>query len=166
MSFLESDYNLQLGFHDILTECYSRRYMTALVESLIEDARTRPISPIISFVDVDGFKQFNEAFGHRASDTVLKEIARILEFESGNCPVGRFGGDEFLVCSLGIPVIAVAERADAARRRVKQTQHRLSLTVGIACYPQDGRTFQDLYSLAVEANNEGKRMGGDCIVLT
>jgi diguanylate cyclase (GGDEF)-like protein len=171
LSFLESDYHL-LGFHDILTGCYSRRYMTTLGEALIEDARSRSIPLVLSFADVDGLKQINETFGHRMGDSLLKEIARILEFDSGDCSVGRFGGDEFLVCSLGIPVTEVAEKADAARRLVKKILQslipnaRVSLTVGISAHPKDGRTFQALYSVAEEANNKGKRRGGDCVVLS
>jgi diguanylate cyclase (GGDEF)-like protein len=135
----------------------------------------RPAPLAVSFVDVDDFKQINKIFGVPTGDTVLKEIASILKFEySGDCSVGRCGGDEFLICSVGIPVTEVVERADAARRLVKRISERLidlpearmSLTVGISTYPKDGRTFRDLCSVASEANNKGKRLGGDCVVLS
>jgi GGDEF domain-containing protein len=76
--------------------------------------------------------------------------------------------------SLGIPATKVAEEADAARRLVKRIsrglieldEERLSITVGISSYPKDGRTPRDLYSAAAEATKKGKRLGGDCVILS
>jgi diguanylate cyclase (GGDEF)-like protein len=88
-----------LRFDDTLTGCYSCRYIDTLVEALLVDARRRQTPLFISLIDVDGFKRLNEVFGHAAGDSTLKEIGRVLKFTySADGSIGRFGGDEFVVC--------------------------------------------------------------------
>ena len=120
-------------------------------------------------VDVDCFKDVNDTHGHLVGDLVLADIARILRenFRIGDV-VGRLGGDEFMVCLRGVSshlmVEAVAQRMCAAVREAAEASDDdhgpVSISLGIALYPQDGVTYEELYRKADKALYCAKRAGG------
>ena len=119
-------------------------------------------------IDVDVFKHINDTYSHLAGDAVLAEVAALLkESVRSNDVVGRMGGDEFVVFLHDIDskddAIAVAERIE---KRVKETIYynnpeiKVSLSIGISIFPNDGDDIEVLYSKADKAlyyvKNNGK----------
>lgn len=119
--------------------------------------------------DLDRFKTTNDRYGHVAGDRVIVEsVAGVVSAVRDDDLVGRVGGDEFMVCLRGISshlmVEAVAQRMCAAVREAAEASDDdhgpVSISLGIALYPQDGVTYEELYRKADKALYCAKRAGG------
>ncbi|NVD07713.1 diguanylate cyclase [Vibrio sp. JPW-9-11-11] len=150
---------LFLSEHDPLTNLMNRRAFDKQVESALVKANRTERKLAIMFLDLDGFKQVNDTYGHNAGDLVLTTVARRLEEcirESDF--IGRLGGDEFVVC------LDLLTNFDIVARKVEQIQqaiHRpihfndrtlqVSVSIGVSYYPDDSKNKETLMSLADEA---------------
>ena len=114
--------------------------------------------------DIDGFKKYNDTFGHQAGDKVLLRLADIMRESSRNIDVpARYGGEEFVVL---LPragrekAIEVAEkiRADMENSQM-DTGEKVTVSSGVACYPEDAKNRHDLVRLADENLYLAKRSG-------
>ena len=115
--------------------------------------------------DVDHFKQYNDAFGHPAGDDVLKEIAEIMREAARpvDC-VARYGGEEFVVMMPDTSAADALELAEHIRARVaakKFMGRKMTLSIGVASYPEDADNAEGLVSIADEALYQAKREGRD-----
>jgi diguanylate cyclase (GGDEF)-like protein/putative nucleotidyltransferase with HDIG domain len=105
--------------------------------------------------DMDGFKQINDRFGHIEGNRVLRLFAQALKESCREYDyVARMGGDEFVVVAPGLPPEAAAKKAEQLRDLAKQAgkevcrEDILSLSVGQALYPEDGRDAEELLAEA------------------
>lgn len=131
-------------------------------------ARTkRPMS--ILMVDIDGFKAVNDRLGHATGNELLKEVASLLRFSVrvGDEPF-RFGGDEFVLLlsdadAAGAAVVAtrIREMYASMGQTLAGTDVRITFSIGLAVFPDDGLTPEDLLAHADEALYKAKRSGGD-----
>ena len=147
---------------DDLTQCYNRRYAFKTLERWIEEGR-HPLSAIV--IDLDGFKDVNDHYGHTFGDSVLLEFAQILKNTVGSAGfVARWGGDEFIAVITG-DIRKAAEIAEKIRARVEKHKFpppvgrgKLTVSVGVAeHYPAE-----ELDSFITRADNalyEAKRRG-------
>jgi diguanylate cyclase (GGDEF)-like protein len=115
--------------------------------------------------DVDHFKQYNDAFGHPAGDEVLKAISEIMREAARpvDC-VARYGGEEFVVMMPDTGPTDALELAEHIRARVaakKFTGRKMTLSIGVATFPEDADTAEGLISVADEALYQAKREGRD-----
>jgi diguanylate cyclase (GGDEF)-like protein len=115
--------------------------------------------------DVDHFKQYNDAFGHPAGDEVLKAISDIMRESARpvDC-VARYGGEEFVVMMPDTSATDALELAEHIRARVaaKKFQGRkMTLSIGVATFPEDADNAEGLISIADEALYQAKREGRD-----
>lgn len=157
-----------LSIHDPLTGLYNRRFMQeALSRELARMARVQKMLAV-AMLDLDHFKAFNDTYGHQAGDAVLKALARqLMGFRQG-CDVScRFGGEEFVL------VLSEIERAQAltrlerlcqelAQQVVEYNGQRLppvTLSVGVAMFPADGRDADALIKAADDALYRAKAHG-------
>lgn len=102
---------------DALTGVFNRRRM----ETEFELLATRPRRYVVAMVDIDRFKQINDAFGHRTGDYVLKQVGRTLSGAlSANELVFRYGGEEFALVLEDMPPEAVVARLDGIRRSLAE----------------------------------------------
>ncbi len=156
--------------HDELTDLPNRTLMHDRFEQAISGAKRRGTRLALLFVDIDKFKQINDAWGHAVGDDVLKIVARCLESSVRETDsVSRHGGDEFLVLLNGIHEPADAARiADKVATCLGQPKqlagHELTLqaSVGISIYPDDGEDAAAMMACADAAMYRAKRrnLGG------
>jgi diguanylate cyclase (GGDEF)-like protein len=115
--------------------------------------------------DVDHFKQYNDAFGHPAGDEVLKAISDIMREAARpvDC-VARYGGEEFVVLMPDTSAADALELAEHIRARVaakKFMGRKMTLSIGVASFPEDADNAEALISVADEALYQAKREGRD-----
>ncbi len=125
-------------------------------------------------VDVDYFKFYNDHHGHPAGDEVLRQVARLLsEGRRANDVVARYGGEEFAVILVDTAKFTAAKVAERVRERVAshdfsdaaQRAGRLSISIGVATYPDDGSDAEALVRSADAALYSAKRAGRNRVVL-
>jgi diguanylate cyclase (GGDEF)-like protein len=154
--------------HDALTGTPNRALMLDRLENAIAFAKRHGTSIGVLFLDLDDFKQINDTLGHAVGDAVLQSVARRLEAEVRQSDtVSRHGGDEFLVLLSEITqpsdAAMVAEKilvALSAPSRVDDHLLRVSASVGIALFPNDGIDAATLMRNADTAMYACKRDGG------
>ena len=153
---------------DPLTGLFNRRLMGEHLRSTLRSCERaqRPLSVLA--LDVDHFKRFNDTFGHDAGDFVLTEVARVLrEAVDGDELAARPGGEEFAVVLPGIAKATAMARADRLRATIAERRityadkalPSLTVSIGVASYPEDGATVHDLLSRADAALYEAKNKG-------
>lgn len=140
---------------DPLTGVLNRRGFTDAVERELARARRYGRPFVLAYVDVRGLKQVNDTEGHLAGDRLLKEVALIMtESARADDVVGRLGGDELgllLAEQSSGGAAAVTHRIQTevpARRAVMDISAPWDLTIGIAAFPEDGDSFDELLHAA------------------
>ncbi len=100
-------------------------------------------------IDLDNFKKINDTFGHIRGDMALRAVAeRITAATEEGDLAGRIGGDEFIILTPSLPdVNAASAKAEALLKGISGAED-VTASVGIALYPQDGTTFEELYNSA------------------
>ena len=142
-----------------IRECANEDYLTglpnarAMFERLDNElARAkRQRSPLaLAMCDLDGFKAVNDTLGHIEGNRLLKEIANTLNSQCREYDlVARMGGDEFVLAMPGVGEEMMPERIRAIRRSIDALGESVSISVGVAIFPDDGA---DAESLLVEAD--------------
>jgi len=154
--------------YDGLTGLHTARaFRRALQDELRTAALGRPTTLALWFVDTDGFKSVNDAYGHAAGDRVLQRLASILRAHVS--PVtdlaARNGGDEFCAVLRGAHKTAAIARAqefcDAVRACDFGTGAPITASIGVAAYPYDAAAANELLEIADAAMYHSKRSGRD-----
>ena len=153
---------------DPITGLLNHRYGSAALEEAIQKARSQgsPLSLLIA--DIDGFKLFNDTYGHSLGDEVLRVVADVLQKTRGESGLTcRYGGDEFLVILPGLDRTAATAFAGQLAAAVGKIEFEagsgtlvpISLSFGLASFPQDAESRDRLLALADAAMYEAKRLG-------
>jgi len=156
-----------LAHHDALTGLPNRLLFASSLEQSMEYAKRHRQKVALLFIDLDRFKVINDSMGHAAGDALLKEIGRRLKSAvRAEDVVTRFGGDEFTVALAEVP------RADAAASLAQQILAEIarpvplagrdivvSASIGIALYPDDADTVENLTRAADSAMYRAKEHG-------
>lgn len=158
--------------NDFLTGVYNRGYMEEELEYFMEAAKRTGVAFSLLAIDIDNFKNINDAYGHMCGDMILKGAARIFVERSKNVSiVGRFGGDEFMII---VPYSDYNTSAYTAERlRMSLEEHvfvyegreiRVTASIGLVEWTRDMKNAQELLRLAdnclYEAKNSGKNRVG------
>ncbi len=158
----------RLSTSDALTGLHNRRFLTQrLSEELVRSYRHKGSFAVL-MADVDEFKKYNDAFGHPAGDEVLKKVAAILlsSTRSVDC-TARYGGEEFAVLLTDTAGDVAAEVAERIRARVAAQEfpgRKITLSIGIAEFPEHGQTAEEVISCADEALYTAKRAGRNRVI--
>jgi diguanylate cyclase (GGDEF)-like protein/PAS domain S-box-containing protein len=152
-----------LAHHDVLTGLPNRDVLQARLAQCVEEGR--PCA--IIWIDLDRFKQMNDAHGHAMGDRILRTVAEKLKFElPAGTVVARFGGDEFVVLYENLQDSLEARLVGQQLRRLLNRSIDLGertttvgASVGVAVYPHDATTADDLLKNADLALNYAK-VGG------
>ncbi|PWV64454.1 diguanylate cyclase domain-containing protein [Plasticicumulans acidivorans] len=154
------------ALHDELTGLANRR---RVLDALLEATGARNAQLALLLIDLDGFKAVNDTLGHAAGDAVLRTVAgRLREATRRSDLPARLGGDEFVV------LVATGDAREDAQWLARKfahaiarpvpygaTQARVTASIGIALYPQDGRSAETLFAAADAAMYAVKRSGRD-----
>ena len=154
---------------DGLTGLYNHRYLHERLEEELERARRAQDELSVLFCDGDRFKVYNDTYGHKAGDEALGIIARQLELCGRRIDlVARYGGDEFVLVLLGTgrsDARRVAERiGKVVRESSSQRDRPLSVSIGIATFPDDASSKDELLDKADWAMYAAKRAGRDRVL--
>lgn len=154
---------------DELSGAYNRSFLKDHQEGTLKTFITKNIPFSVVMVDIDHFKEINDTYGHLKGDEIIKEFAQFLKSTvRASDTVIRYGGDEF-IC-----VMPRTTRQDAEliyRRILRKCKERefsglnITLSVGVASFPDDGQDFEELLRIADLALYDAKRSGRDRIGL-
>ncbi|MBT3278790.1 MAG: GGDEF domain-containing protein [Phycisphaerales bacterium] len=174
-----------LASTDDLTGLANRRVFAPRVDSMLARAEAKPeeFRATLLLFDIDDFKQYNDAHGHGVGDTILHSIAKLLQATTREHDLlGRIGGDEFAVLfwdtrprtADSAPLEAIDVIAERFRAAVESAslpalgssgEGHLTISGGLAVYPADGATAEDLLAAADAALAEAKTCGKNNILL-
>ena len=161
-----------LAITDGLTGVYTRRYFLERFDEEIKRSALRKNTVAFLMIDADHFKNINDQHGHLTGDQVLKEISNIIQENVREIDiVGRFGGEEFCVVlpdthTEGARAVAERIRKTAEKRPIKaydNTVH-VTLSIGLAVFPSDGKFLEELMDKADWALYRAKSQGRNCVV--
>lgn len=161
----------RLAAYDSLTGSLNRQAFEAVFRALMRTSirQQRPLSAVL--IDIDHFKQINDAHGHLAGDTVLREVVAIIEQTQRKSDViARWGGEEFLLLLPDCPLQDAARLADQIRLRIRnhdfnlQPSRTVTLCAGVAEFCI-GEQEDDLFRRLDDALYHAKQQGRNRTVL-
>ena len=153
---------------DHLTGLFNRRYMEETLERELLRAARKELTLGIIMLDIDDFKQFNDRYGHAAGDEILREMGKNLPAHiRGEDIACRYGGDEFLIVLPDASLAVTCGRADSlcdhAHDFLIQVEghvlEKVTLSLGIAIFPDNGSSSKAILKVADEALYRAKRQG-------
>lgn len=157
----------RIAVTDSLTELHTRRYTTERFQEELKRSQARGMKLSFLMIDVDHFKTFNDQHGHLMGDQILREAGKLIQESTREIDVaGRFGGEEFCV------ILPDTDRAGAryAAERIRQAveassikaydaEVKITVSLGVATYPEDGAQIEELIDKADWALYRAKREG-------
>ena len=156
-----------LATHDSLTGIANRNLFDDRLAHAIDTAKRNGRKFALLFLDLDDFKKVNDEFGHAQGDWLLQQVVhRLSHSVRASDSVARLGGDEFAVILEGLsradhilPVIHKILRAVSAPCMLHQREIRVSTSIGVSIFPEDGGSPDDLLQNADRAMYEAKDAG-------
>lgn len=156
---------------DPLTDLHNRRFIDETLPRELSRAQRAGQPMTVIMLDIDHFKRVNDTYGHAAGDEVLKVLAKLLKSNARDSDVVcRYGGEEFLIALANMNVHQAVERVDAwcAQMRmitVRYGDFRISVTLsaGVAGFPEHGSDVDSLINRADEALYRSKANGRNCV---
>jgi diguanylate cyclase (GGDEF)-like protein/PAS domain S-box-containing protein len=162
------------SIRDPLTELYNRRYMEEALNQQLSRV-TRQLHPLgLIMIDIDHFKNFNDTHGHAAGDALLRELGKLLQSHiRGGDVACRYGGEEFLLIMPDASLQAAHQRAILLQKEAKklsvqdagQSLDGITLSLGVAIYPEHGRSIDSVLRAADAALYRAKQEGRDRVVV-
>lgn len=161
------------ALYDDLTQLPKRELFYDRCRQALASAQRNSKNLAICYLDLDGFKPVNDAFGHAIGDTLLQQVAiRLQQSLRENDTVSRFGGDEFVLLFNQVSSVSAAlDKVNDIRLALNKpfiiNAHSVTITpsIGMALYPTHGDSAEKLLALADKAMYQAKQQGGNCCIL-
>jgi len=157
------------GHSDYLTGLWNHGYFQHMLQKEIEKAKLAHLPLSLIALDIDDFKVYNDSLGHQAGDKILKDLAFLLKNQSRNMDyVCRYGGEEFTVLLPQSDKKETLQIAERIRQAVEKhsflheeilPQKKMTVSVGLATFPEDGQTPSELIRSADKRLYEAKGKG-------
>jgi diguanylate cyclase (GGDEF)-like protein len=160
-----------LTITDDLTKLYNYRYLMKYLESDVKRCLRYKKKVSLLFIDVDGFKQINDTFGHLAGSQALAEMGQVFKrIVRETDVVGRYGGDEFVIVLPETPLNGAMIIAERIRKKVEECEFvaqnlsiRLTVSLGVANCPKHTLTAEGLIKKADAAMYRAKELSKNSI---
>jgi diguanylate cyclase (GGDEF)-like protein len=155
--------------HDMLTGLPNRLALTEYLPQALARAQRQTTSVAIGMIDLDGFKQVNDTYGHEAGDRLLQQLGQNLQARIRQTDfVARLGGDEFVVVFEGLTPTQAVEQVEVVLAALHTAVEKpfpvtvedtatVGMTLGVALYPQDGENAESLLKRADKAMYHAKQ---------
>jgi diguanylate cyclase (GGDEF)-like protein len=161
----------RLTITDDLTKLYNYRYLMKYLEAEVKRCLRYKKKVSLLFIDIDGFKQINDTFGHLAGSQALAEMGQVFKrIVRETDVVGRYGGDEFVIVLPETPLNGAMIIAERIRKKVEEcefvTQNlsiRLTVSLGVANCPKHTLTSEGLIKKADAAMYRAKELSKNSI---
>lgn len=166
----------QLAFYDALTELPNRRLFLDRLANCVSIAQRNNVFGAVVFIDLDNFKNLNDAEGHEIGDELLREMAqRLRQALRQEDTVSRLGGDEFvlLLPALSDDSDISAHMVQTAIARIQKTicepvvigtlQHQIAASIGVTLFPKGAESASDLLKQADTAMYRAKAAGRNSV---
>ncbi len=160
-----ADYYRNLSRTDELTGLYNFRHLMTVLKS--EASRHLRYNRVLSLgmIDIDDFKGFNDSKGHEEGNILLGRLAHIFKHNTRNCDIlARYGGEEFVII---FPETTIEEASVVSDRILSTVESTLgvSVTIGLACLPENSSEADELIRMADAAMYWGKAHGKNQVVV-
>ena len=162
------------SLRDPLTGLFNRRYLEETLEREVRRAARNESPVALLMLDIDRFKSFNDTFGHQAGDALLRAFGDLLmRGTRGQDVACRYGGEEFALVLAGASSESADKRAQLLREELThlavehagQVLGRVTVSVGVAVFPDHAAGAEDLVRAADEALYRAKNAGRDRVCI-
>jgi diguanylate cyclase (GGDEF)-like protein len=162
------------AIRDALTGLFNRRYLEETLDREMQRVRRRGGKLGLMMLDLDFFKQFNDTYGHEAGDALLSSLGNLLRTRIRAEDIAcRYGGEEFILILPEITLETLLKRAEAIRQGVANLQvhyrgqvlGNISISVGVALFPDHGDNRDDLLLAVDAALYQAKKQGRNTVVV-
>jgi diguanylate cyclase (GGDEF)-like protein len=160
-----------LSVTDGLTGLFNHKHLMQTLHTEVARAQRHKHPLSVLMIDVDHFKQYNDRFGHQMGDRLLADIATLFKRTTRSIDyAARYGGDEFLlllheIASADAMMLADRVRAAVAAATFGAGEDKVTVSIGVASYPEHGETAEAVIGSADAALYQAKRSGRNGIVL-
>ncbi|MFC1849083.1 diguanylate cyclase [candidate division CSSED10-310 bacterium] len=159
--------------YDNLTGLLTRESFEMAMKAELERYRKHKVSIAQFMMDIDHFKQVNDAFGHMAGSYVLSQVGILIRENLRSIDFsGRYGGEEFIAFMSDIKKETAMKTAERLRTVIKkydfdynECKMKITISIGVAFFPLHGETVEDLIHAADVALYQAKRAGRDQVVM-
>lgn len=159
-----------LATRDGLTSLYNQKYFYDNLSYLLGQAHkdSQPVS--LALLDLDNFKEHNDQLGHLIGDQLLKRVSTIVKSNIRSTDVAaRYGGDEFVIIFPNTDCKSALQVSERIRRSIEEDEvlqdaMPLSVSVGVAVFPEDGATPSDLFDAVDKSLYRAKNQGKNIVV--
>lgn len=164
----------QQSVRDPLTGLFNRRFLEETLDRELVRLERKNLPLSLVMIDVDHFKNFNDTFGHEAGDAVLRDLGGILQRHvRGGDIACRYGGEEFIVVLPEADIGIGCQRAEMLKEAARDLRlvhdgkslGAVTLSLGVACFPEHGRRREHLLQAADMALYAAKNSGRNQVVV-
>jgi diguanylate cyclase (GGDEF)-like protein len=163
----------ELAITDGLTKLYLRRTLMERLEEELARSRRETLPLAVVLLDIDHFKKVNDSHGHPAGDQVLRIMASVMKQNVRDVDLcGRYGGEEFAVALPATSVAGAMKVAERIREAVEAQAFtlggqpaKLTVSLGVSCFPENGQTLEVLIKAADQALYVSKQNGRNQVSL-
>lgn len=161
-----------MAVHDNLTGLYNTRYLYSALPELIEKTKLEMGQFSLIFLDIDNFKRVVDTYGHLHGSRTIQEVGATIQNDIRIPEYAvAYAGDEFVVVLPGYGKSRAAEKADAIRKSIAETEYlksfdisvQISASFGVSTFPEDGQDMKEILSFADKAMFGVKAKGKNAV---
>ncbi len=170
----EGEYYKKISLTDGLTELYNHRHFHLMLTTELSRSERNRRCFCLLMIDVDAFKKYNDSLGHPTGDQALKFLAWLLKHHARfSDVVCRYGGEEFTMILPETNAVAGRTAAERLRQKVDEAEFyrqdvmpngNFTVSIGVACFPDDAQSAEELLNKADRALYQAKKEGKNKIV--
>ncbi|MCB0365429.1 MAG: GGDEF domain-containing protein [Bdellovibrionaceae bacterium] len=161
------------GFVDILTPLYNQRFLPVVLDNEISRCQRHGGEFTVLFLDIDYFKSVNDTRGHWIGSRLITQLGGVVSDNIRTCDFGfRYGGDEFVVVLVGTGAVNGKLVAERIRKKienlvfqVEDQEVKLTVSIGVATYPDHATSKDELIKMADQAMYSGKNKSRNVVYI-